>query len=193
MKRMGDHLSGPTVARRLEHPTRSFVWSRRAASRCLFGLAGGGVCLAADVTIRAVRSYRTFSPLPFRAVYFLWHFPSARAGLVLPTTVPCPVRTFLPNGEPSERSPSPAPPERLNCKPLRRSRRTDRQEQPPPLQSWQEEPQSLRPRACLYARPPFRIRAMNSPPPLVIVRIRWVGFRHPKKSHKKVKKGKNKP
>ena len=30
------------------------------------------------------------------AVSFLWHFPSARAGLALPTTVPCPVRTFLP-------------------------------------------------------------------------------------------------
>jgi hypothetical protein len=30
------------------------------------------------------------------AVCFLWHFPSARAGSALPTTVPCPVRTFLP-------------------------------------------------------------------------------------------------
>ena len=29
------------------------------------------------------------------AVSFLRHFPSARAGLALPTTVPCPVRTFL--------------------------------------------------------------------------------------------------
>jgi hypothetical protein len=31
------------------------------------------------------------------AVSFLWHFPSACAGLALPTTVPCPVRTFLPH------------------------------------------------------------------------------------------------
>ncbi len=31
----------------------------------------------------------------FGAVSFLWHFPSARAGLALPTTVPYPVRTFL--------------------------------------------------------------------------------------------------
>ncbi len=44
----------------------------------LFGLAAGGVCLAADVTTRAVRSYRTISPLPAlrRAVFFLLHFPS---------------------------------------------------------------------------------------------------------------------
>ena len=85
------------------HPTRNFrtrrgMLTRRAASRCLFGLAGGGVYPATVVTDRAVRSYRTISPLPGRgpAVSFLWHFPSARAGLVLPTTVPCPVRTFLP-------------------------------------------------------------------------------------------------
>jgi len=38
--------------------------TRRAASRCLCGLAGGGVYPAAAVTSRAVRSYRTFSPLP---------------------------------------------------------------------------------------------------------------------------------
>jgi len=30
----------------------------------LFGLAPGGVCPATPVTRRAVRSYRTFSPLP---------------------------------------------------------------------------------------------------------------------------------
>ena len=40
------------------------------------GLAPCGVCLAASVAKRAVRSYRTFSPLPLRAVCFLWHFPS---------------------------------------------------------------------------------------------------------------------
>jgi hypothetical protein len=38
--------------------------TRRAASRCLFGLAGGGVYPAIAVTRDAVRSYRTFSPLP---------------------------------------------------------------------------------------------------------------------------------
>ena len=138
---VGDHLSRPIVADRLEHPTRSLGIEtpksrntengfglrrphsqRRAASRCLFGLAGGGVYPAAVVTNRAVRSYRTISPLPAKrqkvktsknrkhvgvltfphfdvspAVSFLWHCPSARAGLALPTTVPCPVRTFLPD------------------------------------------------------------------------------------------------
>ena len=43
----------------------------------LFGLAPGGVCHAAAVAGRAVRSCRTLSPLPARsrAVCFLWHFP----------------------------------------------------------------------------------------------------------------------
>ena len=45
----------------------------------LFGLAPGGVYPATTVTSRAVRSYRTISPLPRsydqQAVYFLWHFP----------------------------------------------------------------------------------------------------------------------
>jgi hypothetical protein len=42
----------------------------------LFGLAPGGVYPAASVTSRAVRSYRTISPLPpVEAVYFLRHFP----------------------------------------------------------------------------------------------------------------------
>ena len=35
-----------------------------------------------------------FHPYP-KAVYFLWHFPSARAGSGLPTIAPYPVRTFL--------------------------------------------------------------------------------------------------
>jgi hypothetical protein len=44
----------------------------------LFGLAPDGVFPATSVTRRAVRSYRTISPLPAPmapAVYFLWHFP----------------------------------------------------------------------------------------------------------------------
>lgn len=114
---------------------RSFIWAtcrqvarapypqliaRRAVSGCLFGLAGGGVYPAGTVTRAAVRSYRAFSPLPAtpgrdpvpRAVCFLWHFPSARAGLPLATTVPCPVRTFLPAGPPAKtRRPS----DRLAC------------------------------------------------------------------------------
>ena len=42
----------------------------------LFGLAPDGVYLARLVALAAVRSYRTFSPLPVKAVCFLWHFPS---------------------------------------------------------------------------------------------------------------------
>jgi len=45
----------------------------------LFGLAPDGVYPATAVTSSAVRSYRTFSPLPAAeaawAVCFLWHFP----------------------------------------------------------------------------------------------------------------------
>ncbi|BEV44964.1 hypothetical protein CRBSH125_11470 [Afipia carboxidovorans] len=46
----------------------------------LFGFAPGGVCHAASVAGDAVRSYRTFSPLPRHpcggvAVRSLWHFP----------------------------------------------------------------------------------------------------------------------
>jgi len=43
----------------------------------LYGLAPDGVYPASPVTKAAVRSYRTFSPLPdsYQAVCFLWHFP----------------------------------------------------------------------------------------------------------------------
>jgi|GEM_PF-5437903 len=53
----------------------------------LLGLAPGGVYHASPVTSAAVGSYPTLSPLPsgrsLRAVYFLWHFPSAHAGRLL--------------------------------------------------------------------------------------------------------------
>ena len=44
-----------------------------------------------------VVSYTTVSPLPALrpAVYFLLHLPAGRPGWVLPTIVPCGVRTFL--------------------------------------------------------------------------------------------------
>ena len=41
-------------------------------------LASRGVYHASIVTSGAVGSYPTFSPLPVRAVCFLWHFPSTR-------------------------------------------------------------------------------------------------------------------
>jgi len=55
----------------------------------LFGLAPGGVCHAAAVTSRAVRSYRTLSPLPWQvmAVCSLWHCPWGRPRRALPGTV----------------------------------------------------------------------------------------------------------
>src|SRR5271155_4865157 len=66
----------------------------------LLGLAPGGVCRAADVATRAVRSYRTISPLPAPLArhlggIFLLHFPWARAPQALPGTVPYGARTFL--------------------------------------------------------------------------------------------------
>jgi len=73
----------------------------------LLGLAPSGVCPAKAVTRFAVRSYRTFSPLPGdrrptcverdnrTAVCFLWHFPDPRGRWVLPTTASCGARTFL--------------------------------------------------------------------------------------------------
>jgi hypothetical protein len=68
------HSSRAAVAGRLRRPTRATA-RRRARKHCclqspLFGLAPGGACHAPDVAARAVRSYRTLSPLPreFRAL-----------------------------------------------------------------------------------------------------------------------------
>ena len=71
------HSSGIALARDLEQPTRtasltSLPRTLSLAANCppvpsLFGLAPGGVCHAAPVAGPAVRSYRTFSPLPRRA------------------------------------------------------------------------------------------------------------------------------
>src|SRR5438270_11909932 len=72
-------------------------WTGRPVS--LFGLAPCGVLRATRVTTGAVRSYRTFSPLPLvrrpAAVYFLCHFPSGCPDRALPGALPCGVRTFL--------------------------------------------------------------------------------------------------
>ena len=63
----GSHSSATHVAVRLSRPTRERRGPRLAACRRLaplFGLAPGGVCPATGVATGAVRSYRTFSPLP---------------------------------------------------------------------------------------------------------------------------------
>jgi hypothetical protein len=70
----------------------------------LFGLAPGGVCPATDVTVGAVRSYRTISPLPRRsehaaAVYFLWHCPWVRTRRMLSGTA-CPRSPDFPPRQP---------------------------------------------------------------------------------------------
>jgi hypothetical protein len=81
-------------------PMRATWCGRQAPRASLFGLAPGGVCRAADVATRAVRSYRTISPLPAPLArhlggIFLLHFPWARAPQALPGTVPLGARTFL--------------------------------------------------------------------------------------------------
>ena len=72
--RRDGHSSGPRITARLKRPTRR-LW-RTEPARCpgkpeglpgnpsLFGLAPCGVCPARRITAAAVRSYRTFSPLP---------------------------------------------------------------------------------------------------------------------------------
>ncbi len=86
-------------------------FARAHSNAPLFGLAPGGVCPATRVATRAVRSYRTISPLPRRtgAVYFLWHFPWARAPQALPGTLPCGARTFLPPSWRATAWPTPPP------------------------------------------------------------------------------------
>ena len=74
------HSSRTCVTTNLKQPTRGphgpCIGLLHAP---LFGLALGGVYRATTVTSCAVRSYRTFSPLPNNqsglAVYFLLHFP----------------------------------------------------------------------------------------------------------------------
>ena len=77
----------------------------------LFGLAPDGVFRAASLALRAVRSYRTFSPLPAslakrRRFDFLWHCPSKGLSTFRPRVsqpdepglrgiAPFGVRTFL--------------------------------------------------------------------------------------------------
>ena len=65
---VGDgYSSRMTVASHLKQPTRTSVQDRTCCTRqrvSLHGLAPDGVCHARSVASSAVRSYRTFSPLP---------------------------------------------------------------------------------------------------------------------------------
>jgi hypothetical protein len=103
------------VRLRQGHRRNSPAWRKRrgravrlaCANATLFGLAPCGVLPATDVTAGAVRSYRTFSPLPLDssrpcgrdslgAVCFLCHYPSGHPARALPGALPFGVRTFLP-------------------------------------------------------------------------------------------------
>ena len=95
-----NHSSGTTVAGRLEQPTRESARYRRCdRGRVLpyLVLLRAGFAVPRTVASRAVRSYRTISPLPGLrpAVYFLWHFPWARALQALPGALSEGARTFL--------------------------------------------------------------------------------------------------
>ena len=94
--RRDGHSSGPRITARLKRPTRR-LWRTEPAraqrpkpqAPSLFGLAPCGVCPARCITAAAVRSYRTFSPLPRQAgaVCFLWHFPSTGLEPGLPDVI----------------------------------------------------------------------------------------------------------
>jgi hypothetical protein len=76
-----NHSSGTVVTDGLKQPTRKRLRARMLQSNVLpyLVLLRMGFTVPRHVTTRAVRSYRTFSPLPRAlqpaAVYFLWHFP----------------------------------------------------------------------------------------------------------------------
>ena len=71
-----NHSSRRIVTNALKQPTRTHVRVTRYES--LFGLAPGGVFPATTVTSCAVRSYRTFSPLPLAYHKVLYFVPIQR-------------------------------------------------------------------------------------------------------------------
>ena len=92
------HPSRPAVARRLQRSTRELSGP---PAPCLT-LLQVGFTEPSGSPRTLVRSYRTVAPLPVRpanrtpsAVCSLWHCPAGRPDWVLPSTLPCGVRTFL--------------------------------------------------------------------------------------------------
>ena len=98
----GSHSSGMPVAGHLVQPTRAAGaetrWSCCQPVQPLFGLAPGGVYPAMSVAGHAVRSYRTFSPLPRRARRFVFCGTFPEVALAGRYPAPClrGARTFLP-------------------------------------------------------------------------------------------------
>jgi 16S rRNA (guanine966-N2)-methyltransferase len=101
---VNSHLSGPRVTAQLKQPTRIQCEQQRGF---LFGLAPSGVYPAIAVTGNAVRSYRTFSPLPYclRRCIFCGTSRKQRriiftaASQTLSGALLCGVRTFLATGK----------------------------------------------------------------------------------------------
>ncbi len=114
---LDSHSSRPCVAARLEQPTRE----QRGPRQCspIWSCSEWGLPCHAALSPRAVRSYRTVSPLPdphhnalralrqesgapcgakwwgHRRFVLCCTIPSAHAAQVLPGTLPCGARTFL--------------------------------------------------------------------------------------------------
>ena len=90
------HLGSPSPATSCGSPG-----TIRRAAASLLSLAPGGVYQPPRLPGALVVSYTTVSPLPVlsgqepSAVCSLWHFPSGHPAWVLPSTLPCGVRTFL--------------------------------------------------------------------------------------------------
>jgi hypothetical protein len=96
------HSSATPVARCLKRPTRTAdpdADLEKLSAPSLFGFAPGGVCRAAAVAGGAVRSYRTFSPLPRpqpRRFVLCGTFPEVALAGRYPAPRVHGARTFLP-------------------------------------------------------------------------------------------------
>ena len=103
-KRLNEnHSSGTRVSPCLARPTRttmreSICFLRNSKNTLfLFGLAPNGVCRAFFVAKKAVRSYRTLSPLPNKWRYtFCCTFPKVSLAGRYPAFFSRGARTFLP-------------------------------------------------------------------------------------------------
>ena len=97
-KRLGDHPSRPAVARRLQRPTREYGRDHPLPAR---PCSGWGLPSRPGHPGRWCALTAPFHPYlcPARrrpsAVCSLWHFPAGHPDWVLPSTLPCGVRTFL--------------------------------------------------------------------------------------------------
>ena len=90
------HSSRPAIAHWLKQPTR--VQYGPYLMNPYLALLRVEFTVPRTVTSRAVRSYRTLSPLPYakhKAVCSLLHFPSVYTAQALPGTMPYEARTFL--------------------------------------------------------------------------------------------------